>query len=66
MAGLMVAAEMGQLVGVEGEAPAGEMEAEQGVVTAVGEAKAGREKDERRRRRRRRARTSRGWGRRRR
>ena len=31
MAGLMVAAEMGQLVGVEGEAPGGEMEAELGI-----------------------------------
>ena len=46
MAGLMVAAEIEQLVGVEGEAPAGEMEAELGVVVTVGEAKAGMEKDE--------------------
>ena len=42
----MVAAEMEQLVGVEGEAPAGEMEAELGVVVTVGGAKAGMEKDE--------------------
>ena len=46
MARQTVAAEMEQLVGVEGEAPAGEMEAELGVVVTVGEAKAGMEKDE--------------------
>ena len=46
MARLMVAAEMEQLVRVEGEAPAGEMEAELGVVVTVGEAKAGMEQNE--------------------
>ena len=46
MAGLMVAAEIEQLVGMEGEATAGEMEAEQGVVVTVGEAKAGMEQNE--------------------
>ena len=46
MAGLMVAAEIEQLVGVEGETTAEKMEAELGVVVTVGEAKAGMEKDE--------------------